>query len=85
MHVTCGKCYQCKLGEERLPQYGHQRVHDDGAFAEYVKVPARNLVLFHRKEIPLEIIAFMDAIGNATHTVIPLSQRPECGRLSAAG
>ncbi|HTY12391.1 MAG TPA: zinc-binding dehydrogenase [Bacteroidota bacterium] len=71
MHVTCGTCYQCRLGEKHVCRNTVIKgVHDDGAFAEYVKVPAGNLVLFHEKEIPLEIIAFMDAIGNATHTVM---------------
>jgi threonine 3-dehydrogenase len=71
MHVTCGTCYQCRLGEKHVCRNTVIKgVHDDGAFAEYVKVPASNLVLFHKKEIPLEIIAFMDAIGNATHTVM---------------
>lgn len=71
MHVTCGTCYQCSLGEKHVCRNTVIKgVHDDGAFAEFVKVPADNLVLFHEKEIPLEIIAFMDAIGNATHTVM---------------
>ncbi len=71
MHVTCGKCYQCRRGEKHVCRNTVIKgVHDDGAFAEYVKVPASNLVLFHEKEIPLEIISFMDALGNATHTVM---------------
>ena len=71
MHVTCGTCYQCRIGEKHVCRNTVIKgVHDDGAFAEYVKVPASNLVLFHKREIPLEIIAFMDAIGNATHTVM---------------
>jgi threonine 3-dehydrogenase len=71
MHVTCGTCYQCRLGEKHVCRNTLIKgVHDDGAFAEFVKVPADNLVLFYKKEIPLEIIAFMDAIGNATHTVM---------------
>ena len=71
MHVTCGSCYQCRLGEKHVCRNTVIKgVHDDGAFANFVKVPADNLVLFHKKEIPLEIIAFMDAIGNATHTVM---------------
>jgi threonine 3-dehydrogenase len=71
MHVTCGECYQCRLGEKHVCRNTVIKgVQDDGAFAEYVKVPADNLVMFYKKEIPLEIIAFMDAIGNATHTVM---------------
>ena len=74
MHVTCGKCYQCRRGEKHVCRNTVIKgVHDDGAFAEYVKVPASNLVLFHEKEIPLEIISFMDALGNATHTVMSVN------------
>jgi threonine 3-dehydrogenase len=36
-------------------------------------LPAENILLFKNGEIPEEIIAFMDAIGNATHTVQVLS------------
>lgn len=71
MHVTCGTCYQCRLGDRHVCRNTVIKgVHDDGAFADYVRVPASNLVLFYKKEIPLEIVAFMDAIGNATHTVM---------------
>lgn len=71
MHITCGTCYQCQLGEKHVCRNTLIKgLHDDGAFAEYVKVPVENLVLYHFKEIPLEIIAWMDALGNATHTVM---------------
>ncbi len=70
MHITCGTCYQCRLGEKHVCRNTIIKgLHDDGAFAEYVRVPAENIVLYQQKEIPLEIIAFMDALGNATHTV----------------
>jgi threonine 3-dehydrogenase len=70
MHITCGWCYQCRLGDQHVCRNTIIKgVHADGAFAEYVKVPARNLVLFRAGELPVSIIAFMDAIGNAVHTV----------------
>lgn len=70
MHVTDGTCYQCRLGELHVCQNTIIKgIHDDGAFAEYVVVPVQNIVLFNDGEIPPEVIAFMDAIGNATHTV----------------
>lgn len=71
MHVTCGTCYQCRLGEKHVCRNTIIKgVHDDGAWAQFVKVPAENLRLFYRREIPPEIISFMDALGNATHTVM---------------
>ncbi len=70
MHITDGTCYQCRLGERHVCQNTIIRgIHDDGAFAEFVVVPVQNIVLFNEGEIPPEVIAFMDAIGNATHTV----------------
>ncbi|MEK7264412.1 MAG: zinc-binding dehydrogenase [Bacteroidota bacterium] len=70
MHITDGTCYQCKLGEKHVCQKTVIKgVHDDGAFTNYVVVPVENIVLFRKGEIPPEIIAFMDALGNATHTV----------------
>ena len=74
MHITCGKCAQCKLGEYHVCTNTVIRgLHGDGAFAEYVVLPAENVIIFKNGEIPEEIIAFMDAIGNATHTVQSLS------------
>jgi len=74
MHVTCGTCAQCRLGEFHVCTNTLIRgLHADGAFASHVALPAENIVLFRRGEIPGEIAAFMDAIGNATHTVQSLS------------
>jgi threonine 3-dehydrogenase len=71
MHVTCGTCYQCRQGEYHVCRNTIIKgVHDDGAWASFVKVPAENVRLFFRREIPYEIISFMDALGNATHTVM---------------
>jgi threonine 3-dehydrogenase len=74
MHITCGRCAQCKLGEYHVCTNTVIRgLHGDGAFAEYVTLPAQNVLLFRNGQIPVEIVAFMDAIGNATHTVQSLS------------
>ncbi|MBN1349056.1 L-threonine 3-dehydrogenase [candidate division KSB1 bacterium] len=69
MHIVCGQCYNCRHGN------GHvclntviKGVDGDGCFAEYVKVPASNIVLLD-SSIPYEIAAYMDALGNAVHTV----------------
>ncbi len=74
MHITCGRCAQCKLGDYHVCTNTVIRgLHGDGAFAEYVVLPSSNVLLFKRGEIPEEVVAFMDAIGNATHTVQTLS------------
>ncbi len=74
MHVTCGVCAQCKLGEYHVCTNTEIRgLHADGAFADEVVLPGKNVLIFRNGEIPEEIVAFMDAIGNATHTVQSLS------------
>lgn len=71
MHVTCGTCHQCRIGEKHVCRNTIIKgVQDDGAWSTYVKVPAENVRLFFQREIPPEIISFMDALGNATHTVL---------------
>ncbi|MBI1805433.1 MAG: alcohol dehydrogenase catalytic domain-containing protein [Ignavibacteria bacterium] len=74
MHITCGICAQCKLGEYHVcANTVICGLHADGAFAEYVVLPVSNVLIFKNGEIPEEIVAFMDAIGNATHTVQALT------------
>lgn len=74
MHITCGVCAQCRLGEYHVCTNTVIRgLHADGAFAESIVLPSENLLLFRNGEIPEEIVAFMDAIGNATHTIQSLS------------
>lgn len=70
MHVTCGTCRPCRIGQghvcERTEIIGF---HHDGTFAEYVVVPARNVVKLDRAVVAPKVGAFLDALGNAVHTV----------------
>jgi threonine 3-dehydrogenase len=69
MHITCGRCHQCRIGQRHACQNTRIKgIHEDGIFTRYVKIPAENIVMFRVGELPVEIIAFMDAIGNAIHT-----------------
>src|SRR5215212_7641129 len=67
MHVVCGECPQCRSGNGhiciRTKIYG---LHEDGAFAEFVKVPAANVIKLP-PYVPLRVGAFLDALGNAVH------------------
>ena len=67
MHVICGECPQCRSGNGhicvRTKIYG---LHEDGAFAEFVKVPASNVIKLG-PYVPLRVGAFLDALGNAVH------------------
>ena len=41
-HVTCGRCYQCRIGEEHVClNEAILGISIDGIFAEYVKIPPR--------------------------------------------
>lgn len=74
MHIACGACWQCRHGEKHICRNTIIKgIQQDGGFAEYIIVPAENVILFEEGEIPVEVIAFMDAIGNATHTVQSVS------------
>jgi threonine 3-dehydrogenase len=67
MHVVCGECPQCRSGQGhicvRTKIYG---LHEDGAFAQFVKVPASNVIKLG-PFVPLRVGAFLDALGNAVH------------------
>jgi glycine C-acetyltransferase len=68
MHVTCGRCYLCRTGQGHVCQETKiLGIHDDGCFAEYVKVPVRNVLKLDRTLIPPRVGAFLDALGNAVH------------------
>ena len=67
-HITCGKCRNCLAGRRVLCAntvgIGVQR---DGAFAEYIVMPAGNLWP-HLTEIDLDVASIFDPFGNAVHT-----------------
>jgi threonine 3-dehydrogenase len=68
-HLVCGHCLQCRTGHGHLCKRTRViGVDRDGAFAEYIAMPAANVMKLHG--IPAEIGAIMDPIGNAVHTVL---------------
>jgi threonine 3-dehydrogenase len=68
-HVVCGHCLQCRLGDAHLcRRTSIIGVDRDGAFADYIVMPASNLIKLDG--IPTEIGAIMDPLGNAVHTVL---------------
>ncbi len=70
MHIVCGVCYSCRTGNGHTCRNAIIKgVHEDGIFTRYAVVPANNTMLIRKGEIPPEIIAYMDAFGNAVHTV----------------
>jgi len=69
MHFTCGTCLQCRGDQEHVCKNTIGKgMHEDGAFTDFMVIPANRLVLLEGGEVPPEIISFMDALGNAVHT-----------------
>jgi threonine 3-dehydrogenase len=70
MHVNCGHCHQCRLGEAHICQnLKIIGIDQDGAFAEFVKIPASNIWKLD-PAIPEHYGAILDPLGNAVHTVL---------------
>ena len=70
MHVVCGNCRQCRMGQPHVCQnleiIGIDR---DGCFADFVKIPASNIWKID-PAIPEHYGAILDPLGNAVHTVL---------------
>ena len=70
MHVNCGHCRQCRIGEAHVCQnLKIIGIDQDGAFAELVKIPASNIIKLD-PAIPEHYGAILDPLGNAVHTVL---------------
>src|ERR1700741_2559656 len=70
MHVNCGHCRQCRIGEAHVCQnLKIIGIDQDGAFAEYVKIPGSNIIKLD-PSIPEHYGAILDPLGNAVHTVL---------------
>jgi len=84
-HITCGLCRNCLAGKKHLCAHaigiGGGR---DGAFAEYLVMPANNLWRVH-DDIPSEIAAILDPLGNAVHTALSFDLIAEDVLITGAG
>jgi threonine 3-dehydrogenase len=69
-HVTCGHCRNCQAGKRRYCRNTiGVGVGRDGAFAEYVIIPAANVFPLP-DAIADDIASMLDSLGNATHTAL---------------
>src|SRR5262249_24942610 len=69
-HMPCGQCYQCRTGKSEVCR--HLKilgVDTDGAFAEYVALPAVD-VWKNDPAILLAWIAMQEPLGTAIDTVL---------------
>src|SRR2546430_1825638 len=70
MHVNCGHCHQCRVGEAHIcPNVKIIGIDQDGAFADFVRIPASNIIKLD-PGIPEHYGAILDPLGNAVHTVL---------------
>ena len=70
MHVACGHCLQCRIGQQHICQNLRIIGIDlDGCFAQYVRIPASNILPID-SAIPHDYAAVLDPLGNAVHTVL---------------
>ncbi len=84
-HITCGHCRNCLAGRRHLcPNTVGIGVNRNGAFAEYISVPAVN-VWPCNPAIPLDIFAIFDPLGNAMHVADSFSLVGEDVLITGAG
>ncbi len=84
-HIACDNCRNCRRGKKHVCEntigIGVTR---QGVFAEYVSVPAENVLKVCDK-IPDEIVSIMDPFGNATHTALSFPLIGEDVLITGAG
>ena len=84
-HITCGHCRNCHTGNiqwcKNTKSVGVDR---DGAFAEYVCIPEKNVIIID-PQLDEDVVAFFDAFGNATHTALMFNLVGEDVLITGAG
>jgi threonine 3-dehydrogenase len=69
-HVVCGRCRNCMAGRRHMCADAKGiGVNREGAFAEYLVLPAANLWV-HDQDIDLDVASIFDPFGNAVHTAL---------------
>jgi threonine 3-dehydrogenase len=84
-HIVCGVCRNCLAGRRHLCTHPKSvGVNREGAFAEYLCLPATNVVKVD-PAIPLEVLSCFDPLGNATHTALQYDLVGEDVLITGAG
>ena len=84
-HVVCERCRNCLAGRRHLcPNTQGVGVNRDGAFAEYVAIPATN-VFRPNVYIPTDLLSIFDPYGNAVHTALSFNMVGEDVIITGAG
>jgi propanol-preferring alcohol dehydrogenase len=73
--ISCGSCYNCRVGRESVCSHGKfLGIHLDGAFAEFIIVPSKNL-LGLPDNIPFDQgAAIADAVATPYHAIIKIGR-----------
>lgn len=84
-HITCGHCRNCRAGRRHLCRntFG-VGVDRQGAFAEYLVIPAFNAFKIP-DNISDELAAIFDPFGNAVHTALSFNLIGEDVLITGAG
>lgn len=84
-HLTCGVCTSCRNGQRHLCLHTKGvGYHVPGCFAEYFVLPEENVVKLPH-DIPDEIAAILDPLGNAVHTALSFDLAGEDVLITGAG
>ena len=85
VHINCGFCRNCHAGKRHLCPYTKGiGIHCQGAFAEYLAIPASNAF-----KVPAyisdEVASIFDPFGNAVHTTLSFNLVGEDVLITGAG
>ncbi len=84
-HITCGSCRNCRAGRRHLCRNTvGVGVNREGAFAEYLVIPAFNAFPIP-DDIPDDLASIFDPFGNATHTALSFNLVGEDVLITGAG
>lgn len=84
-HIACGHCRNCRRGKKHVCENTRGiGVNIDGAFAEYVRVPASNVIKLNDK-ISDDVASILDPFGNAAHTALSFPLVGEDVLITGAG
>jgi threonine 3-dehydrogenase len=84
-HLVCGKCRNCLAGRRHLCNTTRGvGVNRPGAFAEYLCLPVTN-VWYCDPNIPRDVLACFDPLGNAVHTALTFDVLGEDVLITGAG
>ena len=84
-HITCGHCRNCRAGRRHLCNFTEGvGVNRDGAFAEYLCIPADNVFPIP-DDISDELASIFDPFGNAAHTALSFDLVGEDVLITGAG